>query len=509
MTEYPWYVKLAELMPSIKKPEKRLTLSEKLKWTGIVLILFFSMGAVSVWGISKEGVARLEFYEILFGSRMGSIITLGIGPIVMASIILQMLVGSKIIPWDMRIEEDKIKFSAAQKLLTIFFAFFEASAYVISGAVPAMSQSLIWIVILQIALGGILIMYMDELTNKWGIGSGVSLFIAAGVSKVIVQRILMPPIQTAIGTQEGILISFVKDIFAGQFSHALYVLLPLISTIVVFVVVLYTQGIRVEIPLAISFSFGRIPTRKWPLKFFYTSNIPVILTAALISNIRLFGRMLSDRGIYFLGRFDGNNPVSGLVYYLTPPRNPNLGIITVSSLLVAILIGYLFSKKVKKYVFRSSIISGILTFVLLSLVFWKFETYLPSSMFTWTELLRATTYILTMVVGSILFSIFWVNTTGMDAKSVAEQFKSSYLSIPGFRRDPRIIERVLERYISALTILGGAAVGFLAGFADLTSALGTGTGILLTVMIIIQFFEAIAAQHMEDMNPALRKFIGR
>jgi preprotein translocase subunit SecY len=116
---------------------------------------------------------------------------------------------------------------------------------------------------------------------------------------------------------------------------------------------------------------------------------------------------------------------------------------------------------------------------------------------------------LVMIVGSTIFSIFWVNTAGMDPKSVAEQFKSAYLSIPGFRRDPRIIERVLERYILPLAVLGGAFVGFLAGFADLTGALGTGTGILLTAIIIMQFYESIVAQHLEDLHPEIRKFIGR
>jgi preprotein translocase subunit SecY len=96
----------------------------------------------------------------------------------------------------------------------------------------------------------------------------------------------------------------------------------------------------------------------------------------------------------------------------------------------------------------------------------------------------------------------------MDAKSVAEQFQSTFLMLPGFRKDPRIIESVLERYIPALTVLGGAFIGLLAGFADLTNALGTGTGILLTVMIVYQLYEQIIQQHSEDMPPIAKKFFG-
>ena len=69
------------------------------------------------------------------------------------------------------------------------------------------------------------------------------------------------------------------------------------------------------------------------------------------------------------------------------------------------------------------------------------------------------------------------------------------------------MEKVLERYIWPLTIIGGAAIGVLASFADLTGALSRGTGILLTVMIVYRLYEDIAKQHMEDMFPALRKFM--
>jgi len=85
---------------------------------------------------------------------------------------------------------------------------------------------------------------------------------------------------------------------------------------------------------------------------------------------------------------------------------------------------------------------------------------------------------------------------------------SSGLSIPGFRRDKRILEKVLERYIVPLTILGGFTVGVLALVADLLGALSRGTGILLSVMIIYQFYEQIQKAHMEEMSPLIGKILG-
>ena len=128
---------------------------------------------------------------------------------------------------------------------------------------------------------------------------------------------------------------------------------------------------------------------------------------------------------------------------------------------------------------------------------------------TLLDVARLITYSFFMIIGAVIFSVFWVNTAGMDAKNVASQIESTGMQIPGFRRDIRIIERVLNRYIPALAILGGAAVGFLAAFADFTQALGTGTGILLAVMITYQLYEEIAMQHMEDMHPAVRRFFGK
>ena len=120
---------------------------------------------------------------------------------------------------------------------------------------------------------------------------------------------------------------------------------------------------------------------------------------------------------------------------------------------------------------------------------------------------RAVTYALFLMGGAVLFSIFWVKTAGMDARSQAKKMMDYGLQIPGFRRDERVLESLLNRYIPALTVLGGLTVGFLAAIADLSGALTQGTGLLLAVMIIYKLYEEIAQQHAMDMNPMLRKFM--
>ncbi len=121
--------------------------------------------------------------------------------------------------------------------------------------------------------------------------------------------------------------------------------------------------------------------------------------------------------------------------------------------------------------------------------------------------LQAFVYTLLMALGCMAFSYFWAHTAGMDAKSQAKQMMSSGLQIPGFRKDQRVLERLLARYINPLAIMSGFTVGFLAAFADMLGALSQGTGILLAVMIIYKIYEEIAKDHMMDMHPALRKFM--
>ena len=501
---------LSSKIPTVEKPILKLTFREKAKWTLIILVFFFLLGSITIWGINPEAVAQFEFLEIVFGSKFGSLITLGIGPIVTASIILQLLVGSKIIGWDLSDEDDKKKFAATQKILTVAFCFITAIAYVAAGAVPPASGNwvLVTIVILQLAAGGLIIMFMDEVVSKWGFGSGVSLFIAAGVSKTIFLRVFSPPIG---GVGGGVITAFLGSLGQGLASQAFISLLPLIATLIVFVIVVYAQDIRVEIPMSFSMPFGKFAGRKWPLKFLYTSNIPVILIAAVIANLQVVGRVLYQRGISFLGVYDVNGrPISGLMYFLTAPSLGQGGsaltivIITILAIITALIFSLFALKSWKKYAIRMFLLGSVIGIAIGAILSVSFGLPLITSL----DVTRVIVYVSMFAIGSMIFSLFWVNTAGMDAKSVAGQFRASSIVIPGFRRDPRTIEGILNKYIPALTLMGGAFIGFLAAFADLTSAIGSGTGILLTVMIIYQLYEQITAQHYEDMPPVVRKFIG-
>ena len=504
------YNKIINSLPGVASPAKRLTFKQRLMWTGGILLIFFILGQVQLYGVDINAVANFGVLQQIMASTMGSLITLGIGPIVTASIILQLLVGSGMIPWNLQTAEGRATFQGTQKLLAILFCIFEAFAYVKFRAIPPANDSLSMFIILvaQIAFGGFLILLMDETVSKWGIGSGISLFIAGGVTRRIFVRSFSPFAAEAGGYAAGVVPRFFMFLRDGLTHQAIYTILPLIATALVFGIVVYAQNIKVEIPLAFG-SFTGLG-RRWPLKFIYTSNIPVILTAALLANLRLVGGMIAKpaaEGLRcgIMGCFNENNaPVSGLLFYLSSPGNtPSIqvffltfGIIFFLGLLAAVLI---FKQRQKTIILASAIAGIILSFI---------SMYYFAGMPDIRSIIRILTYLTFMMAGASLFSLFWMETSGMDAHSVATQIQGIGMQIPGFRRDPRIVEKVLSRYILPLTIMGALFVGAIAAFADFTNALGSGTGILLTAMIIFNFYEQVSAKYMEDMNPALRKFLG-
>ncbi|MEM3370770.1 MAG: preprotein translocase subunit SecY [Candidatus Woesearchaeota archaeon] len=453
--------KIFSFFPEVQPPtQKVVPFEQKLKWTLVVLISFFVLGMIPLFGLGNNALQQFEYLSIILGAEFGSILSLGIGPIVTASIVLQLLVGAGLLKININEPEGRAYFENIQKLLSIAFIILEATLYVYTGGLApnpnAPNQGLIKLVLIfQLFLGGMLILFMDEVSNKWGFGSGISLFIAAGVSKSLFIA-LLSPLKSPANPEAyiGAIPMFIKSLTGGDIQTASLMFMSIFFTFAVFAIAVYLQAMKVEIPL----SFGRVRGYgiRWPLNFIYTSNIPVILVAALMANIQLIARLLQNMGRPILGTFAGNTPTTGIVAWLNAPN----------------------------------IMSRIVTRGL-----------------TWLDVAHALVYMLFMILGAVLFSILWVQTSGMDARSQAEQILASGLQVPGFRRDERILERILERYIFPLTVMGAIAVGFLAAFADISGALSRGTGILLAVMIIYQFYERIAREHAVDMNPTVRKFI--
>ena len=440
MEEYLHKIRpILEYIPEVKRPERDIPFKEKLKWTGVVLILYFIMGTIDLYTGGAQIPPVFEFWQTVTASKIGTLITLGIGPIVTAGIIMQLLVGSEVIKLDLSSPENRALFQGLQKLLAIFLCFFEGALFVGAGAFGPLPPLMAIILVLQLAIGAILLIYLDEIVSRYGIGSGIGLFIAAGVSQTIFVGAFGP---------EGYLWKFIDAMIQGALGVALEYILPIIGTIVVFLVVVYAECLRVEIPLA----HGRIrgAVGKYPIKFIYVSNLPVIFTVALFANIQLWGMFLEKMGFPILGDFVDGRPVSGIAYYFTTPYG------------------------------LSSVLS---------------------------DPIHAIVYTILMVIFCILFGVFWVETSGLDAKSMARRLGSLNMAIKGFRKSTKAIEQRLKRYIMPITVMSSAFIGLLAAGADFTGALGGGTGVLLTVSIVYRMYEQILQEQISELHPVLSKFL--
>ncbi|MEM2943315.1 MAG: preprotein translocase subunit SecY [Methanomassiliicoccales archaeon] len=510
---------LTDRLPAVSRPEGHVHFRTKMMWVVLILVFYFVMTNVYIYGLDKaQTIDLFAQYRAILAGAQGSLMHLGIGPIVTGSIIMQLFVGAKIIKLDLRNDEDKAVYQSTQKFLVIIMIIVEAVPQVFGYLVP--SDTFVhnlegifgtsgivnglnfarFIIILQLFIGSYLVFLMDEVVSKWGIGSGISLFIAAGVAEAIFTGTVNwqpvdpnlplsasnPPAGTIPKTFYILQTTSAAGLAGGGYERILLQnpnpMIALIGTVAIFLFVAYVESTRIELPLAHGAARGA--RGRYPIKLIYASNIPVILMAALLANVSMFSMLLWNNptlrdlpligGQWWIGYYEpgSTQPSGGLAWYLSTPR-------------------------------------GLADWLLPLLSPDKYGD-LAAGHNSVQVLLHVFAYLGVMVVGSIIFAKFWIETTNMGPEAVARQIESSGLQIPGFRRDPRVLRRVLERYIPVVTILSGAIVGALAAIADLIGTVGnaSGTGVLLAVGILIQFYEAIGREQMMEMHPVLRQFFG-
>jgi preprotein translocase SecY subunit len=458
---------LARILPEIKVPERKVSFNEKIFWTALVLIVYLVMTEIALYGITGAVQEQFGALRVIFASNRGTLMELGIGPIVTAGLILQLLVGSAIIQADMSDPQDRGLFTVASKFFSILLTGIQASAYIISGMYGSLSGPTTIVIFLQLLAAGVIVMLMDELVQKgWGLGSGISLFIMAGVAQNILWQTFNPGTGLFVGSLDTLLRGTPSYgltewvIGAGSYPS----LIGFIATIGTFLVIIYLEGVRVELPMTYAGYKGF--RSRYPIKLLYVSNLPVIFASALFANVYFFTQLLwSQMGtptpgtnwlFILLGDYNRTTngavtPVGGLAYYVTPPNN--------------------------------------LTSVA-------------------AEPIRASVYLAILVGFCAVFSLIWLEVGGLGPDKVAKQLMDSGMQIPGYRRSGRPIQAILKRYIPVVTVLGGIIVGLVAGIADFLGVFGTGTGILLSVGIIYQYYELLMRERAAEMFPAFRRILG-
>jgi preprotein translocase subunit SecY len=476
-------------MPSVRRPEGHVPFKRKLGWTAGILVLYFFLTNVYLYGVNIGGADAFGQFRSILAGGQGTVLQLGIGPIVTASIVLQLLGGADLLGLDTDDPRDQVLYQGLQKLLVVVMIFLTGLPMVFAGGFlqvdPQVAQSLPggamgvkWLIFGQIAVGGILILFMDEIISKWGVGSGIGLFIIAGVSQKLLGGLFawpsLPGETGLIPTWIAILTGSAENVPSLLTGNGIQYLLldgggilAIITTVLIFAVVVYAESVRVEIPL----SHARVKGARgrFPVKLIYASVLPMILVRALQANLQFLGRILysqlGDGMPAWLGVYgQAGNPTGGLFYYLAPIQSRGQ---------------------------------------------WMWWTGTVAQE-PWQVILRILIDLTFMVIGGAIFAIFWVETTDMGPEATAEQIQNSGMQIPGFRQNTGVIEKVMERYIPQVTVIGGALVGLLAVLANMLGTIGnvSGTGLLLTVSITYKLYEEIAEEQLMEMHPMMRDMFG-
>ncbi|KAI8992254.1 SecY subunit of pre protein translocase [Pilobolus umbonatus] len=450
------------ILPEISAPDRKVPLNMKILYTGVSLLLYMVMCQVPLYGIqSSTSSDPLYYMRVLLASNRGTLAELGVLPILTSGMVFQLLAGAHIIHVDSNSKEDRALFCGAQKLFAICLAFIQATVLVFTGIYgnpETMGTAHCLLLVAQLVASSTLIVLLDELIQKgYGLGSGMNLFMAAHITQTMFWKLLsFKMVETYRGKEyEGAILSMIHLILTRQYrglKDAFYRPdLPngmnVVATLIVFAMVVYLQGFRVELQVRSNRLRGQ--TIGYPIKLFYTATMPLMLQTALFANYYIFSQALSYfAGSHFLVRILGVwEPIpettqltagGGIAYYLSAPHS-----------------------------LKEAIIYPVHTLV----------------------------YLVISVALCTYISKLWMEISNSTARDVARTLKEQQLTISGYRDVSMVKE--LKRVIPAAAAFGGAILAMVSVTGDILNAIGSGAGILMSVMIVFQYFEMFVTEQRE------------
>lgn len=459
---------LEPFLPEVVKPQKTPKIKDKLIYVFGVLIFYLVASKTPLYGIRASSTADpLSFYRVMLASNRGTLMELGISPIVTSSMIIQACVGANLINVNRNKPEEVRMYEVMEKISGIIMIVGQAVFYTIFSGVYGNVYDLgignAGLIVVQLCASAFFVLLLDDLLKVgYGFGSAISLFISVNICESIIwQAFSYRMVDTMVGQEyEGAIVNLIWALFKGQslrgLKHAFFrTSLPnvsnLLATLVVFTVVIYFQGFRVDIPI----KHARVRNRSagqqnYAIRLFYTSNIPIMLQSTLSSTVFMVSSLLHNRlgsnmVTRILGRWMNVNgrsiPIGGLCYYLSPPQGV------------------------------SEILRDPIHFAL---------------------------YVTFMLLSCSILAYMWLEMSGSSPRDVANNLKQQGMVVLGYR--PETMINAFNRYIPTAASFGGLCVGALTIFADLLGALGSGTGILLAVGNILQLVETFHKECEKELQ---------
>jgi preprotein translocase subunit SecY len=291
----------------------------------LILLIFRLMAAIPIPGIDFERLRSFfetnqlfGFLNIFSGGALSnlSIMMLGVGPYITATIIMQLL--TMIFPSlkAMYYEEGaagRAKFNRYSRYLTVPLATLQAYGFlnllINQQVIASLGGFDIWRNIILITAGSIILMWLGELISEKKIGNGVSLIIFAGIVSQIPQTI------------REVVIAYNPQILPT------YIAFAVLSVLIIAGVVLINEGER-KIPISYA---KRIRGTKMyggvssylPLKVNQAGVIPIIFAISILLFPQFFAQTTAVFGLDFSLRFQeivtkilNNHFIYGAIYFV-------------------------------------------------------------------------------------------------------------------------------------------------------------------------------------------------
>uniref|UniRef100_A0A7R9U700 Translocon Sec61/SecY plug domain-containing protein n=1 Tax=Pinguiococcus pyrenoidosus TaxID=172671 RepID=A0A7R9U700_9STRA len=458
------------VLPVVVPPERQLPFRDRVLWSVIVLFIFLVCSNLPLYGV-PQNITSDPFYglRVILATSRGTLMELGIMPLVTSNMLVQYLSGTRIISVDKNSAEDRRRLEGLQKLVSIGLTLLAAVAYTACGMygdVGKLGTGNGVLIVLQLFIAGVVVLFLDEMLQKgYGVGSGTQLFMTVNVCETIIWKAFSPKSwETPRGNEfEGCVLAFfhllisrsnkimaVWDAFNRPYLPNLT---QLIATALIFAAIIYFLCWRTALP--IKYQRYRATENTYPIKLFYTGNMPIILQTCVLSNVYLVSQMVyrlypENALIKLLGTWSTDSEsaamesgsvraTGGLIYYLSPPQS------------------------------------------LMEAVFDPF---------------RAVFYVTFVVTLCAIFAKTWIHVAGTSSTHVANYLRDNNMMVKGFREST--MKDKLSRYIPTHAVLGGMIIGVLTVLADFLGALGSGTGILMAVTLLYQYYEMTVKENQSS-----------
>lgn len=407
----------------------------------------------------------ISFLRPVFAAERGTLLELGVFPIISSGLVFQLLAGLKWLKVNLALKTDRTLFQSSQKLFAIFQYVLLTNVLLATGYFGynlSLTQGVL--INLQLVGAGTFVTLIAEVLDKgYGFGSGALTFVTVNIAANFVGDLLgINTIKTSRGAEsQGALINFVNNVRNKPFTNAIWdsftrVNLPNLAhayvALVILLIAVYLQNFRIDLP--IRSNRVRSVTNVYPIRLLYTGALPLLYSYVVLFYLNIIGYTIVNLGF----RNNAAHPVVKLLGHYT--ASPFSGAFSVESPSVL----YFLSPSANLY---QSI----------------------------TAPLKTLSFALVIILTSAFFANIWCMISGSAPRDIAASFKEQGISLAG-RRDISI-SKELSRVIPIAAVSGATCLSLLAVGGELFGLGGKGAGVVVAVATAFSFLELIATEYQQ------------